>query len=761
MISIVIPVYNEHKLTKDCVDSVRTTMKQEYEIILIDNGSSPPLKKPYTGFVPCRVIRNESNLGFPAAVNQGIRAATGDVIILLNNDVVVTDRWAELLVNALAEYSIVGPTCNYCAGKQRVKVEEYATWTGLNKQALLQAQHYGDHTEEVNWVIGFCMAFRKSLYDEIGEFDESIWPASGEEIDFCLRAKEAGHRVGIVYGCYVHHEGSQTFKSMEKAGEADYAEVCEKAEAFLRKKWGKDIYIRQSIHEHAAVHEGGAKILITARFVSGDVHEGGSSRYMKCLGETLYNLGHSVTMTSDPRECADELWDYIICSHREQYANIMANAATKLYISHGIIEDEQYQPGADGYISVSEETRKSNLERGIDSRVIGQPIHIGKWSKPNTELKNILVIRRGVLVEDQFAFLSEKYNLRISDMNIPIEDQIAWADVCITLGRGALEAMAQGKPVLIADCRRYIGAVGDGYVTKDNIADIAECNFSGRRYRHPLSREWIEAELAKYNHEDSAFLRRYVTENHDAKMIASQMIEYGEEIRQKKPTLTLVRQEYKLGIGIPLSFPMVPGAFFDSFLAMDKPPFYYLRSSNGPVDAMRNNLIREAMSVGCTHIIMMDTDQIYQQDTISRLMGHKKQIVACLVYRRYPPFDPLMLRGELTKYQVITEWTPGELVEVDATGTGCIMYEMSVFRNMPPPWFHFRTSASGPVGEDIGFCWDLRRAGYQIYVDTGCVAGHLTQMIVNDGTWKLYNKVKEVEAAHAIEHGVVKNKQVA
>jgi len=55
----------------------------------------------------------------------------------------------------------------------------------------------------------------------------------------------------------------------------------------------------------------------------------------------------------------------------------------------------------------------------------------------------------------------------------------------------------------------------------------------------------------------------------------------------------------------------------------------------------------------------------------------------------------------------------------------------------------------------------LRRAGYQIYVDTGCVAGHLTQMIVNDGTWKLYNKVKEVEAAHAIEHGVVKNKQVA
>jgi hypothetical protein len=216
----------------------------------------------------------------------------------------------------------------------------------------------------------------------------------------------------------------------------------------------------------------------------------------------------------------------------------------------------------------------------------------------------------------------------------------------------------------------------------------------------------------------------------------------------------------KLGIGVPLNFPMVPSAFFDSFITAEKPDFIYLRSSAGPVDQMRNNLVHEALLTNCTHLIMMDVDQVYQRDTITRLLAHKLPVVGCLVYRRYPPFDPLMLRGSISRYQTVKEWKPGELVEVDATGTGCVMFETSVFRKMQAPWFKFRKTAEGSdIGEDIGFCSDLRAAGYKIYVDTGCVAGHLTQMIVNDGTWRLYQKVAEAELkkAHAVEHGVLTN----
>jgi hypothetical protein len=214
---------------------------------------------------------------------------------------------------------------------------------------------------------------------------------------------------------------------------------------------------------------------------------------------------------------------------------------------------------------------------------------------------------------------------------------------------------------------------------------------------------------------------------------------------------------FKLGIAVPLNFPMVPSDFFDSFIAMEKPNYVYLRSSAGHIDAMRNELVQEALMLGCSHIIMMDSDQIYDSKTITRLLSHRLPIVGCLVYRRYPPFDPIIYRGAIDSYQGITEWEEGSLIEVDATGTGCLLFETHIFRDMPYPWFRFRQRYKGDlVGEDIGFCHDLREKGYKIYVDTSVPAGHLTRMIVSDGTWKLYSRVKEAEmkAKHEIEHGI-------
>ena len=216
---------------------------------------------------------------------------------------------------------------------------------------------------------------------------------------------------------------------------------------------------------------------------------------------------------------------------------------------------------------------------------------------------------------------------------------------------------------------------------------------------------------------------------------------------------------FKLGIGVPLNFPMVPGAFFESFITMEKPDFVYLRSSAGNIEDMRDEIVRQAIGAGCSHLVMMDTDQVYHKNTIPRLLSHKLPVVGCLVYRRYPPFDPLLLKGAIGEYQTISEWEPNGLVEVDATGTGCLMFNMDVFRKMPSPWFRSRTNNGAPVGEDIGFCSDLRQAGYKILVDTSVPAGHLTQMIVNDGTWRLYRRVKDVESKHKTEHGDLITKQ--
>jgi hypothetical protein len=78
------------------------------------------------------------------------------------------------------------------------------------------------------------------------------------------------------------------------------------------------------------------------------------------------------------------------------------------------------------------------------------------------------------------------------------------------------------------------------------------------------------------------------------------------------------------------------------------------------------------------------------------------------------------------------------------------MFEMSVFKKMPRPWFRFDVldSYGMPVGEDINFCNELKKAGYRIFVDCTVPAGHLATMIINRNTHLLYSamKVKQNEA---------------
>lgn len=248
MVSIIIPAYGHEDMTQECLYAVlENSQGQEYEIIVIDNGSQHPLTVPFSGFIETRVIRNEKNEGFPVAVNQGIRAAKGDTIILLNNDVIVSDGWMGTLVDWLDEFSIVAPVTNYCAGAQQVTLPVYEDMAGFQKQAAAHAQQAEGQAFVVNFVIGFCMAFRRALWEVIGPFDESLWPCSGEEIDFCFKAREDGHLVGVAYDCYVHHFGSATFTAMQDAGVLVYQDICKRNDAHIGKRWGHDFWERQIV----------------------------------------------------------------------------------------------------------------------------------------------------------------------------------------------------------------------------------------------------------------------------------------------------------------------------------------------------------------------------------------------------------------------------------------------------------------------------------------------------------------------------------
>ena len=233
-------------MTRECIDALRECTS-DYELIIVDNGSEPPVPKPYLGFVSVTMIRNDTNLGFPVAVNQGVKASSGDMVVLLNNDVIVTPGWADKLAKHLNRFSVVGPMTNFSAGRQRITLPAYHDKGSLNRIAGEYSESRDGLATEANWIIGFCFAFRRSLYDEIGAFDESIWPCSGEEIDFCYWAKRAGHSVGIAQDVYVHHEGSQTFRDLEKNGLLNYESICQKTSDHLKNKWGENFWNEQVV----------------------------------------------------------------------------------------------------------------------------------------------------------------------------------------------------------------------------------------------------------------------------------------------------------------------------------------------------------------------------------------------------------------------------------------------------------------------------------------------------------------------------------
>jgi len=295
--------------------------------------------------------------------------------------------------------------------------------------------------------------------------------------------------------------------------------------------------------------------------------------------------------------------------------------------------------------------------------------------------------------------------------------------------------------------------------------DYAHC--WGDNELRDISKEmgrWIWSKKSKITHNhpvndtakfDDGYKTAYTEEkqNHDFKT-------YCERKRKR------MKDKYgvKLAIAVPLTDQWVYTQFFFSFIKVITEYMSGLASRGKSlsidvlmpdfpcqIDAARNNLVQQALLTGCTHILMMDTDQIYTTDNmIDKLLKHDKPVVGARVHRRYPPFDPLLLRGEVGElYQIPNEEIRDDdgnfnnELSVEYTGTGCILYDMKIFNDMyPEKAFELKTGDKGqPVGEDIGFCDKLKKLEIPIVVDCSIDIKHLTLLATDWGTYKLFSKI--------------------
>ena len=223
--SIVIPTYNHcDDLLKPCLESIREfTDLSDVEIIVVANGCVDNTREYLSkSTVPTKTVWFDEGIGYTRATNEGINVATGEYVILLNNDTQFLPQERNDWLNRL-----VTPFVDPKVGVTGV-LELY------------------DKSAESNFLVFFCVMIRRTLFDEIGTLDEIFSPGYGEDIDFCIRANRAGYECKWVNTVFyqderrcttfpIWHKNNQTFGEIPEYG----SEIVIRNSKVLAQRYGK------------------------------------------------------------------------------------------------------------------------------------------------------------------------------------------------------------------------------------------------------------------------------------------------------------------------------------------------------------------------------------------------------------------------------------------------------------------------------------------------------------------------------------------
>jgi O-antigen biosynthesis protein len=237
--SIIILTYNKLQYTKECIASIREyTVQGTYEIIVVDNASNDSTVEWLKQQNDIISIFNNDNLGFPKGCNQGIDVATGEYILLLNNDVIVTKHWLSNMRKALDSSEKIGAVSvvsNYCSYYQSIPVA-YNTLEEM--QSFAEGFNVSDSTkwEDRIKLIGFCMLIKKKVVREIGYLDERFTPGNFEDDDYSFRIILAGYKLVLCKDTFIHHYGSTSFKDHS----SEYNQLLISNKTKFQDKWGFD-----------------------------------------------------------------------------------------------------------------------------------------------------------------------------------------------------------------------------------------------------------------------------------------------------------------------------------------------------------------------------------------------------------------------------------------------------------------------------------------------------------------------------------------
>jgi GT2 family glycosyltransferase len=184
------------------------------------------------------VVRLDPRRGFAAACNAGIGRATGDYVVLLNDDTVVAPGWLSRLVAHLErdpKLGLVCPVTNQIGNDAQIQVS-YESLEEMESLALERAITYAGESVETQAIALFCAAMRRELIEELGGLDERYEIGMFEDDDLSLSLGQRGYHLAVARDAFVHHVGQATFGKLD---DAEYLAIWEANKRRFEAKWGR------------------------------------------------------------------------------------------------------------------------------------------------------------------------------------------------------------------------------------------------------------------------------------------------------------------------------------------------------------------------------------------------------------------------------------------------------------------------------------------------------------------------------------------
>lgn len=229
--SLIILSWNSHQMTSECIRSVLAMSAGNFEIIVVDNGSSDGSAQMLPQEFPqITVLSQETNLGFAAGCNVGVRYALAkgaEYVLLLNNDTLVAPDFVSEMLAVIETDPRIAAVCPkiYFAdppGKLWYAGADFSLWTGTVRHRGWKEIDHGqfDHCQEITRATGCAMLVRCSALGDVGLLDEQFW-AYAEDLDWSLRFLKRGYRLMYAPKARLwHYDGATSVKSMGKGSEA-------------------------------------------------------------------------------------------------------------------------------------------------------------------------------------------------------------------------------------------------------------------------------------------------------------------------------------------------------------------------------------------------------------------------------------------------------------------------------------------------------------------------------------------------------------